>query len=920
MRYRVSSRVGRAAAALVLALAAITLPPAAVSAPGKPSSETALSIGTVVERTLPNGLTVLVWPRRTAPVVTTQIWYRVGSRDELPGATGLAHFLEHLLFKGTRKYKKGEIDRLTYRNGGTNNAFTFNDYTAYEFNFPKSTWKTALEIEAERMRNCVFDNAEFEAEREVVMEERRGEQDDPASRFGEQLSTVLWLAHPYRNPVVGWMEDLKRVTRDEVYAFYRRYYVPANATLVITGDVTPEEAVAAAREAFAGLPKLPAPPRRVVPEPERVDGARHLRAYLPTQVPRLSLAFQAPKDGTPDFYALWIMTYVLAEGNLSRLHRRLVDRDQLATEVDGYVGGYREAGEMGFNAVPREGVPLERLEGVIWDELGRIASEPVTERELERARNQFYSRWVHGLETANEMATVLGEASAVTHWRNVGKVAPAILGVTAADVRRVARTYARRERAVIGYLYPRPPEAERRPARGSRPSPAFRGPLARRACRAAGARGAAAASPTFPPLKPLEKVLPNGLRLVLLENHDLPSVTLSARVDAGSYRDPDGKTGLASFAARMLDQGTASRTYEDIQADLEQVGASFSASARKETTSVDLVALSRHAPDLLPLFTELLTRPSFPADRLELERTRILTALKDEEDDAETVARKAFFQLVFQAHPGSRPISGTPGDVRRITRDDLLRFHARFFRPEATTLVAVGDFSAPEMLARLADAFSGWEKGAEPPAPLPQIRKQAEVRTRRITMDKTQTQIFLGHLGIRRDNPDYTALRVLDTILGEGVGGGFTARIPYQLRDVQGLAYSVGSSITGSAAREPGVFVAAMGVAPGKEKAAVSGLLKEIARIRSQPVTPEELKEAKDYLVNSYVFDFQSQGQLASYLQITQYYGLGYNHRQGFTQAVRKITAADVQRVARQYLDPDHYTLVVVGPEETKAP
>jgi zinc protease len=224
----------------------------------------------VVKRTLPNGLKVLVLPRRTAPVVTTMLWYRVGARDEVPGSTGCAHFLEHLLFKGTKRLHKGDIDRLTYRAGGTNNAFTTHDFTAYEFHFPRATWEAALAIEADRMRNTVIDPKEFEAERQVVMEERRGGTDDPAQQFGEQLLTASFSALPYRNPIIGWMEDLKRLPRQTVQAFYERYYVPANATLVITGDIDADEAHAAARRAFAGIPKLPPPVRPVIEEPTRI--------------------------------------------------------------------------------------------------------------------------------------------------------------------------------------------------------------------------------------------------------------------------------------------------------------------------------------------------------------------------------------------------------------------------------------------------------------------------------------------------------------------------------------------------------------------------------------------------------------------------------------------------------------------------
>ena len=911
--------------------------PLAVAAAGTAKAPPPITAG-VVKQTLPNGLRVLVLPRHTAPVVTTMMWYRVGSKDELPGATGLAHFLEHLMFKGTQKLKKGEIDRITYQNGGNNNAFTFNDYTAYEFNFPKQTWKVALSIEADRMRNCSFNAKEFDAERQVVMEERRIGEDEPSQQFSEQLNTMSFVAHPYRNPVIGWMADLKRVSRDEVYAFYQQYYRPSNATLVITGDVTPEEAFATARAAFQAVPALPAPQRRSVIEPPPSNGTRRLTVSLPTQVARFAASVHVPTRSNPDVYALDVLQYALTEGKLSRLYQRLVDKGQLAADVDSGLGIYQQAGEFSIYANARDGVGLDRIEHAIWEENRRLASEPLSAAELERAKNQFYADWIHGLDTANSLATVIGEADALGGHEYLNTLLARVQAVSAADVQRVARTYLREDRSVVGYLLPAVAGGRGQGSAAGRVhgpgfgvqegvgrspgvNPAYRTlgagrwALGNACCARSRAEGGAVVAGTFAHLSPTEKVLPNGLRLILLEKHDLPTVTLSARVNAGAYQDPASEAGLAAMVARMLDEGTGTRSNAEISAALEQVGATFSAAAGRENSSATLQSLSRYTTELLPLYAELLASPSFPAERLEQERSRTLVELKEEEDDAATVARKAFSRLVYGDHPASRPATGTEATVRAFTRDALEHYHERYYRPDAVTLVAVGDFHTAELLPRLTEVFGAWKaEGRAEKQALPAVVRQQEVRSERLTMDKAQTQIVLGHLGVTRASPDYLALKVLDTILGEGVGGGFTARIPYQLRDVQGLAYGVGSSITRSAAKEPGLFVAALGTEPKNEQKAVAALLAEIRKIRAAPVTVIELKEAESYLAHSYVFDFQTNVQLAGYLDAVQYYGLGYNYRREFVERIGKITQADVLRVAQKYLDPQHYTLVVVAP------
>ncbi|MBI3911427.1 MAG: insulinase family protein [Armatimonadetes bacterium] len=880
---------------------------------------------------LPNGLTVLVQERHTAPVVTTMLWYKVGSRDELPGATGIAHFLEHLMFKGTRRLRKGDIDRITYQNGGANNAFTYTDYTAYQFSFPRDRWQVALEIEADRMRHTVFDPREFEAERRVVMEERRLQEDDPESRLYEQVNALTFVSHPYRNPVIGWMEDIRRLRIQQVKEFYDRFYVPANAILVITGDVKPAEAFRAARRAFAKLPRLPAPQRRAVVEP-RQPAMRRLRLEIPANVPRVIALFHAPRRADPQFYAAEVLAAVLGEGKRSRLYQRLVERESLAADADAFYPAARDPGIFGVDFNLKAGADPDAAEAALWDELGRLTREPVSDRELQRAKNQLLADFVREQETASGLATLVGEAATIGGLRLLQNYAAAVGRVTAEEVRAAAARTLIRTGANVGVLVPQvhptastlggkkavwPAPAGRRVASAADGAPLLREQLTP----THRPRPAGGPAPRFAPLPVTVERLPNGLKLMLLENHALPSVTLAAQVRVGSREEPAAQAGLANFVARMLAEGASERTEAEISEALEFAGAQFSATAGRATTTITLKTLTSALPDLLPLYTDLLRRPAFPEDRLELERGRILTDIRAADEDPGTVAHQAFFALVYGSHPNGRPILGSEATVRGLRREDLARFHTEYFRPQHTTLVAVGDFQTQALLARLRALFGDWESrepSSSPPVP-PPPRWQG-VRTRRIERETVQTQIALGHLGIRRQDPDYFPLLVMDTILGEGVAGGFTARIPQQIRDVQGLAYVVGASITSSAGLEPGVFLAMMGTAPRNEQRAIAALLKEIRRIRQELVSETELREAVNYLVSSYVFEFQTNDQLASYLLGVDLYNLGINYRQRYPRLVRAVTRAEVLRAARAHLDPVNYALVVVGPPRPLKP
>ncbi len=898
-----------AATVLPLILAAV-VPSSAKTEPAAPTRGMAV-------RTLRNGLRVVVRPLRTAPVVSTLLCYRVGSRDELPGSTGIAHFLEHLLFKGTRRLKKGEIDRLTYEAGGTNNAFTSSDSTSYVFNLPRRNWELALRIEADRMRNCTFDKAEFEAERQVVMQERRISVDDSSQNFQEQLWATTFLAHPYRNPIIGWMEDLRRLTRSDVVAFYRRYYRPSNATLVITGDVAPEESFRAVEQAFRHVSGTPAPIRPVIIEPP-VTSTRRMQVRLPSGTPEVAIMFHAPRRGSRDAEALELLASVLAGGKLSRLHDHLVEGTgvadgPVALEVGAGASLQRDLGQFGVEGTCLPGTTPERLESALWKEIEAICQAPPSVAELTRARGQYLSGWIHGLETAEDLAAVLGDAEAAGGVAQLEGMWSRIQGVTPDDIQRVARKYLRRDRAVTGELLPREP-AKVTSAAGRRAARSWK----RRAARSR--TTAAPAAETFASLRPIERTLPNGLRLLLLERHNVPSVSLSLRLPTGYYDEPAAQAGVANLCGRTLLEGAGTRTAREISEALETAGAELVVDVGGPTTSVSLRCLSEHVPGLLPVFADVLRRPRFPADRVDLEKRRLTTEMRASEEEAAVQAARAFDRAIYGDHPAGRPSEGTVATVTPLTAVELAAWHAEAFRPRGAVLVAVGDFQSAELISQLQALLADWESaprsaGPNPPSP----KRQAVAATLRIPLDRTQSLVYMGHLGVRRGDPDYVTLLVLDTILGQGAGGGFTARIPYQVRDVQGLAYSVGGGVATGADVVPGTFLITLGTEPSRVSRAIAAVMVELRRIRETLVTPDELRRAVNYLVDSYVFSFQTNDQVVAYLQRTDRFGLGPDYRRRFAGEVRSVTAAAVKRCAQRTIDPGRLTIVIAGPKPGSA-
>jgi zinc protease len=407
-------------------------------------------------------------------------------------------------------------------------------------------------------------------------------------------------------------------------------------------------------------------------------------------------------------------------------------------------------------------------------------------------------------------------------------------------------------------------------------------------------------------------VLDNGLKVLLVENPSIPTVSLNASVLAGARYDPESKAGLALMVSRLLDEGTENRTSLEIADAIESVGGAIDADGSFERIVVSAGVLTKDIDLGLELLADLLIRPIFPQEYVDKEKERTLSEIASAKDRPQVVAGWAFNELVYQDHPLHRPSHGYPETVERITRNDLREFHKQYFAPNNVILSIVGDFRVTELLPKIQSTFGGWpaEEIVYPTYPSPV--KQTGKRPKFITMPAQQLNIYLGHLGITRTNPDFYALQVLDTILGGGAG--FTARIPQRLRDELGLAYTTFASITMTAGLDPGRFISFIGTSPENMKLATEGLINEIRRIIEEPVTAEELQDAKDYLTGSFVFAFESSPQIARFLVHAEVYGLGFDYIEKYPEYIRAITIEDIARAAKMYLDSENYTLVVVGP------
>jgi zinc protease len=856
----------------------------------------------VKTETLANGLRVYLKPIPGSPVVTAMVAYRVGAGDEDLDQTGLSHYLEHLLFKGTEKLSPGDIDRQTQRNGGRNNAYTSEDMTVYHFDFAADRWAVALQIEADRMRNTRIDaKHEFQQEKGAVISELNGNEDRPWELEQKAILPLLFgPKSPYGHPVIGERKHVECATAEIIKRHYDRWYHPNNAALVIVGGFDEKKTLESIHQLFDKIPKAELPERRPAPAPPVRTATVRKKMASKFESPRMLFGFNTVASGSRDVYALDVIQSVLAGGKTGRLYHKLIDEDKIAVAVGAAHSPGRCPGWFEINAELFKGdwVAVERI---VAAELKKLADDGVTEAELKRAKRGLVAASIFDHESTHSIADAIARGVSTNDLNYVKKYLPKIAAVTNDDIKKAARQYLVDAKGVVVWSIP-----DGQKEKGFLPP---EGPLtakpASRTLRRAATKGGASA---FALGNAKSVTLANGLTIWLLENHRLPLVAAEISIGRVSMVEPADKLGVAALVGSLLDEGTTTRTNHEIAQLIECTGGALSLSSSGGTLKVLTPDLERGVDVLF----DCILNSTFPIDELEKKREETLAAIAEEDKRPNERAQREFRALVYGAHPYGRPNSGTAESVRKLTRKDCRAFHQAVFRPNNATIAFVGDFDPEKIVTLMEKHTAGWQR-AELPA-LPKVAVELPKKlTQKIISDPeaAQLHVYIGHAGIKRDNPDYFKLLVMDNVLGTGPG--FTDRLSANLRDRQGLAYTVSAEIAASAGEEPGAFTGYIGTFPDKYTWVRDGFIKEIRKIRDEAPSQQEVEDAIKYLTGSLAFRTISCDQVAGLLLAVDRYGLGLDYLDDYRKAVSAVSAKDVQTVARKYLDPDRLVIVAVG-------
>ncbi|HWP94499.1 MAG TPA: pitrilysin family protein [Gammaproteobacteria bacterium] len=849
---------------------------------------------------LDNGLTLIVHEDRKAPIVAVNVWYHVGSKDEKPGKTGFAHLFEHLMFNGSEHYNDDYLKPFD-RVGATDmNGTTNFDRTNYFQNVPKTALDMALWMESDRMGHLLgaINQAKLDEQRGVVQNEKRQGENQPYGKaFLNIFENTYPEGHPYDHSVIGSMEDLNAASLEDVHEWFRTYYGAANAVIVVAGDVTAEEVKAKVEKYFG---HIPAGPPLTKPRAWVAKRQGESRQIMQDRVPqaRVYKVWNVPQIGDPDLDYLDLASKILAGGKSSRLYKRLVYTDQIATDVSAFVL-QREMGSLFLVAATAQpGLDLAKVERALDEEMARFLKEGPTRDELERNKATQHASFVRGIERVGGF----GGKSDVLAWSEVHLGSPSgwktlFLRQQSAS-REAVRDAARRWLSDGVYVLEVHPYGNYKVAKAGVDR----------------SQGVPVVSEfpqgDFPAHE--SATLANGLEVLLARRSAVPLVEFNLMLDAGYAADQFGRPGTADLALAMLDEGTKKRTALQIADELERLGAQLSADSDLDVSSVELSALKRYLDASLELYADVVLNPSFPESEFERLRKQQLAAIQREKVQPFSMALRVFPKLLYgEGHAYANPLtgSGTEESVRAMTLDELRAFHRTWFKPNNAKLVVVGDVTMAELMPLVEKHFGKWQPGEVPAknlAPVPHRDRGAVYLIDRPGSE--QSIIFAGHVVPPKNNPRELAILAMNEVLG----GGFTARINMNLREAKHWSYGAGSLIPNAAGQRP--FIVYAPVQTDKTDLSMAEIVKELTGITgSQPPTADELARVKDQETLSLPGRWETNDRVLADLSEAVRFGYPADYWDTYAARVRALGIEDVMQATREVIRPDRLVWVVVG-------
>jgi zinc protease len=868
--------------------------------------------------TLPNGLDVILSEDKRLPMVAVNLWYHVGPANEEAGRTGFAHLFEHMMFQSSKHVPPDTYFKFLEAAGASGiNGTTDYDRTNYFETLPANQLELALWLESDRMGYLLdkLDAPQLANQQDVVRNERRQSVENRPYGMADEAVTQLVFpsGHPYYANVIGSHADIQAAKLDDVKRFFKQYYAPNNASLAIVGDFDKAQVKSLVTKYFGSLKRGPQVPPITAATPPITQERRKVVTDR-VELPRLYLSwitspFYKPGDADADVAAT-----ILGGGKSSRLYKKLVYEKQIAQNVSAQQQSLMLGSVFQIEVTARPGHTAEELEKAVDEELNAFRATAPDMAEVERARNTIETRIIEGLETLGGFGGVADRLNNYNHYLGtpdyLEKDIQRYRAVTPASVRTFATDQLKPSARVVVHAVPGEkqlgPQVQTPPAPEAKPGEGAEAVNADEAWREQPPKAGPARALQLP--VPESVKLANGLTLILSPRKGLPVVAANLVVRTGSDANPLDKPGLANFTAAMLDEGTATRSAPQIADELAQIGASMGTRSTMDATFVEGASLKKNFPQTLELLADVALHPSFPADEIERQRSGRLAQLVQQRESAGQLAAKVMASVLYgERHPYGFTELGTEEAVKSFARTDLLAFWKQNFVPNNAALVVSGEIVMAELKPLAEKAFNAWTPGT-PSRPV--LGPPQTTNARLVIVDKPgapQTEIRVAGIGAARSSPDFQAMRVMNTSLGEL----FSSRINMNLREEHGYTYGASSQFVFR--RSAGPFVAGAGVRTDVTAPAVTEILKEVRGMTERPIDSEELRLAKDSLTRSLPGAFETSGNVAASFSNIYIYDLGLQYFSNYAARVDAVSTAQAKAAAEKYLVPGKLVVIAIG-------
>ncbi|MBS1992821.1 MAG: insulinase family protein [Cyanobacteria bacterium SZAS LIN-3] len=902
----------------------------------------------IEEYRLPNGLTILLAARKTTPVVTVNMVFRVGSRNEAVGYTGSTHFLEHMMFKGTRKHdplNKTGIDDVLKKVGGVNNATTSYDRTNYYEVVPKDAVELCLEIESDRLRNLLLRDSDRKAEMTVVRNELERGEDEPNSLLETQTFATAFREHPYHHPVIGWRSDVEGVPTARLRQFYRDFYYPDNATLVIAGDFDKAKILPLVEKYFASIPKAPGPYPAVYTKEPPQEGERRFIVSRGKEQPRVWVAFHIPEGKNPATFPLDVLAAVLGGDSRksSRLYKRLVETG-LCSEVNAFNFTLRDPGLFIVEATVAPEKDPRAVEAAINSELEKLTKAPVTARELALAKSALTKRFRLSLSDTMGLVQSVTEGIAVADWQWWAAYPREINQVNAAVAEKLAADFFKSSNRTVGYYLPKGYELKTTPLLASDYAEAVKpGKEENDTDTSTATSPAPVQSESGPATQPASKAatnsgtswvsrieryrLKNGMTVLLgrlpkaSPNSKLRgTVAISGKLRSGDYFADKSKAPLPEVLADLLSCGTKDLTKEEVGRQLDELGTSLDFSNGTYFQEFDTEVISEDMPRILELVSKELQEPRLAESDLALTKNIIESQIHDKMSDTSEVSGLALMRSLYK--PGCVFYPPTfeeqLSQLKTISRDEIIAYHKKHFVPANMTMAIIGDFEPEVAKACLEKYFGGWQ-GDTAREPI-SIDESVVAQSRGARMvnrlpDKASVEIAIGRpCKLSLKDKEYLPAYIGNAILGYDT---FACRLA-PVRDRLGLTYGISSRIS-DASYPYSPWAIDLSVNPENVNPALKAVHGIVDNFVKGGVTAAEVKAEKSHIAGVYQVSLRSLKAIARRLTEYEQVGIDLSYLDSFAERIEKVSLEQVNKAVHSYFDLKESATSIAGDVEEKS-